>query len=97
MRLAGFRSKHDNSDVLAQFAALFFDSDHASRRFGHPTPQHYFQSLMEEDPLIDIPDAAIMVARVSLLFRGAGSALNRQVQTSDNWLKHAEQCLRERK
>lgn len=93
MRQAGFRSKTNASGALAAYAGLFFDSDHISKAKGFATPQHYFESLMESDPLIVLPDSAIMVARCSLLFRGAGSALSIQVQTSSNWLKHAEAAL----
>lgn len=37
----------------------------------------------------------VMVGRVSVLFRGAGSALNYQVKTADNWMKHAARALRD--
>ena len=123
MRLAGFKTRLDGSDALAEYAVLFFDSDHRSKSKGYSTPQHYFQALMDTDPLIQIPDSAskltaarllhlalvfasnfssisfiycnftVMVGRCSLLFRGAGSALGRQVQTSVNWSKHARQAL----
>ncbi|CAB9508559.1 protein kinase UbiB [Seminavis robusta] len=95
MRAAGFQSKLDEDDTLAEFAGLFFDSDFLYKEKGHDTPQDYFQSLMESDPLTTIPDAAIMVARVSILFRGAGTAINHQVQTSNSWRKHAHQALEE--
>lgn len=58
MRLAGFRSRLDDDRNLAEYAALFFDSDHKSKKLGYATPQHYFQELMESDALLDIPDAA---------------------------------------
>ena len=116
MRHAGFKSKLDADDALAEYAALFFDSDFVHKEKGYATPQHYFQSLMATDPLINIPDSAsksncafscvvhkqprylncfvpVMIARVSLLFRGAGSAINHQVQTSQNWMKHAQKAL----
>ena len=93
MRQAGFSSKTDDDYTLAEYAGLFFDSDHISREKGYATPQHYFQYLMETDPLTNIPNSAIMVARCSLLFRGAGSALNSQVQTCNHWRHHANQAL----
>ena len=46
MRLAGFRAKDDDDETLAEYAGLFFDSDHVSKEKGYSTPQHYFQSLM---------------------------------------------------
>jgi aarF domain-containing kinase len=120
MRRAGFKSRLDADDTMAEYAALFFDSDFVHKEKGYATPQHYFQTLMAADPLINIPDSAsksrvglalavlrkrnrlltisltVMVARVSLLFRGAGSAINHQVQTSHNWKKHAERTLQPR-
>jgi aarF domain-containing kinase len=58
MRRAGFKTKLDGDEILAEYAALFFDSDHVCREKGFATPQDYFQTLMETDPLEDIPDAA---------------------------------------
>jgi aarF domain-containing kinase len=58
MRCAGFRTKFDSDDGLAEFAAIFFDSDHECRKKGFATPQHYFEVLMATDPLIEVPDAA---------------------------------------
>ena len=46
MRRAGFKIKNDNDDTMAQYAALFFDSDHVSKEKGYSTPQEYFQDLM---------------------------------------------------
>ena len=70
MKKAGFQTQFDDDETLSQYAALFFDSDHVSRSKGYATPQHYFSSLMSSNPLLSIPDDAIMVARVSVLFRG---------------------------
>ena len=58
MRLAGFQTKFDKNDSLAEYAALFFDSDFVHKEKGYATPQHYFQSLMASDPLTNIPDSA---------------------------------------
>jgi aarF domain-containing kinase len=58
MRRAGFKSSLDTDDTLAEYATLFFDSDFVHKEKGHATPQHYFQTLMAADPLINIPDSA---------------------------------------
>jgi hypothetical protein len=58
MRRAGFNSRFDSDDTLAEYAALFFDSDFVHKEKGHATPQHYFQALMAADPLTNIPDSA---------------------------------------
>ena len=58
MQAAGFVAK-DNMDYATwtKYATLFFDSDMESQRLGFPTPQLYFVSLMEQNPLMEIPDA----------------------------------------
>lgn len=58
MQAAGFVAQ-DNGDLAmwTKYATLFFDSDLESQRLGFPTPQLYFVSLMEENPLTEIPDA----------------------------------------
>lgn len=67
MRNAGFRTKLDGDEILAQYAALFFDSDHKSKEKGFSTPQHYFAALMETDPLIEVPDAASKFSEAPLV------------------------------
>jgi aarF domain-containing kinase len=59
MRMSGFRTKDNSDDItMTKYARLFFDSDHAARQLGFPTPQQYFASLMAVNPLVDIPDPA---------------------------------------
>lgn len=58
-RDCGFVPRHPgDSDTLAQYAALFFDTDRESRDRGFATPQLYYASLMRTNPLLVIPDAA---------------------------------------
>eukprot|EP00539_Tryblionella_compressa_P000284 CAMPEP_0178736236 /NCGR_PEP_ID=MMETSP0744-20121128/2329_1 /TAXON_ID=913974 /ORGANISM="Nitzschia punctata, Strain CCMP561" /LENGTH=102 /DNA_ID=CAMNT_0020388689 /DNA_START=63 /DNA_END=371 /DNA_ORIENTATION=- len=94
MRELGFQTKHDNDDVLAKYAALFFDSDIEGMKIGCPTPQSYFKLLTETDPLVNVPDVAIFVARSSFILRGMGTLLGKQVQTSTRWYPYAKQALR---
>ena len=58
MQAAGFVAR-DNSDngMWMKYATLFFDSDLESQRLGFMTPQLYFVDLMDQNPLIEIPDA----------------------------------------
>eukprot|EP00977_Amphora_coffeiformis_P010911 scaffold2576_cov175-Amphora_coffeaeformis.AAC.15 len=96
MQAAGFVAQ-DNKDYVmwTKYATLFFDSDMESQRLGFPTPQLYFVSLMEQNPLIEIPDAFVFVARVSFLFRGMGSGIGiPPVCTSHYWLSEARAALR---
>lgn len=58
MRDLGFRTERDDDDVLAKYAALFFDSDTEGQKMGCPTPQSYFKTLTEMDPLLEVPDIA---------------------------------------
>jgi len=58
MRRLGFRTRFDKDEVLARFAALFFDSDSEGKKLGYATPQIYFSTLNQMDQLIDVPDVA---------------------------------------
>ena len=58
MRELGFQTKFEKDDILAKFAALFFDSDSDGKLAGCATPQLYFAKLIEEDPLLNVPDVA---------------------------------------
>lgn len=58
MRNLGFRTKLDKDEVLARYAALFFDSDSEGKRLGCATPQIYFSILNKMDQLVDVPDVA---------------------------------------
>lgn len=93
MRCFGFRSRHDNEENIAKFAALYFDSDVAGRELGYATPQKYLQHLNSIDPMIKVPDAAVFVARTSFLFRGLGALLQQSLHTSHHWHKHAALAL----
>jgi aarF domain-containing kinase len=89
MRQFGFRSRDSNDENTAKFAALYFDSDDAGRKLGYVTPQKYLQYLNSIDPMIEVPDAAVFVARTSFLFRGLGALLQQSLHTSHHWRKHA--------
>lgn len=93
MRNFGFRSRDDNDDIIAKNAALYFDSDAAGKALGCATPQTYLQHLNSIDPMIDVPDAAVFVARTSFLFRGLGALLQQQLHTSKRWRRHAKIAL----
>jgi aarF domain-containing kinase len=96
MQAAGFSARDNaDNDMWTKYATLFFDSDTESQRLGFATPQLYFASLMERNPLTDIPDAFIFVARVSFLFRGMGTGIGiKPVKTSKYWLREAKAALR---
>jgi len=95
MRNFGFRSRDNNDDIIAKNAALYFDSDAAGKAMGCATPQTYLQYLNSIDPMIEVPDAAVFVARTSFLFRGLGALLQQQLHTSKRWKKHANIALEE--
>lgn len=58
MRQLGFRTQFNKDEVLAKYAALFFDSDSEGKMLGCATPQMYFSRLTKMDPLIHVPDVA---------------------------------------
>lgn len=93
MRSFGFRSRDNNDEIMAKNAALYFDSDSEGRKMGCATPQTYLQHLNAIDPMVEVPDAAVFVARTSFLFRGLGALLQQQLHTSRRWSKHAQTAL----
>lgn len=93
MREFGFQSRYNNDANMADFAALYFDSDAAGKKLGYATPQKYLQHLNSIDPMIQVPDAAVFVARTSFLFRGLGALLQQQLHTSTHWRKHAMKTI----
>ena len=93
MRGFGFRSRDNNDEIMAKNAALYFDSDSEGRKMGCATPQTYLQKLNGVDPMVEVPDAAVFVARTSFLFRGLGALLQQQLHTSRRWSKHAHIAL----
>lgn len=95
MRDFGFRSRDNNDEIIAKNAALYFDSDSEGRKMGCATPQTYLQHLNDIDPIAEVPDAAVFVARTSFLFRGLGALLQQQLHTSKRWSKHAHIALEE--
>ena len=96
MRELGFCTKKNDSKVLAQYAGLFFDSDEVGKElYSCPTPQSYFKLLTELDPLVEVPDMAIFVARCGFILRGMGSILGKQIKTSQRWSVYAKQALDE--
>jgi aarF domain-containing kinase len=93
MRSFGFRSRDDNDKIIAKNAALYFDSDSEGRKMGCATPQTYLQYLNSIDPMVEVPDAAVFVARTSFLFRGLGALLQQQLHTAKRWSTHAQIAL----
>eukprot|EP00531_Pseudo-nitzschia_arenysensis_P009620 CAMPEP_0116122852 /NCGR_PEP_ID=MMETSP0329-20121206/4433_1 /TAXON_ID=697910 /ORGANISM="Pseudo-nitzschia arenysensis, Strain B593" /LENGTH=704 /DNA_ID=CAMNT_0003616723 /DNA_START=143 /DNA_END=2257 /DNA_ORIENTATION=+ len=96
MRDLGFSTQKNDSKVLEQYAGLFFDSDEIGKKlYDCPTPQTYFKLLTELDPLVNVPDVAIFVARCGFILRGMGSILGKQIKTSERWSVYAKEALNE--
>ena len=59
MENAGFKLK-DPTDhrTMAHYSSLMFDSDIVSEKMGYSTPQEYFEDLMDNNPLVEMPDAS---------------------------------------
>jgi aarF domain-containing kinase len=89
MRSFGFKTKFSRDDVMVKYARLFFDNDAEGKALGCATPQLYLLKLSMMDPLQDVPDAAVFVARASYMFRGMGSMFNEQICTAHRWANHA--------
>lgn len=97
MRTAGFVLRDASDDeTLRQYATVLFDHDIESQRRGYRIAQEYFAQLMKDNPILSMPEAAIFIARTSLMFRGMGSALGEnQIQTAKYWYKHAQKALQQ--
>ena len=93
MNELGFKTRDNNEENLANFAALYFDSDIAGKKLGYATPQKYLQHLNAKDPMVEVPDPAVFVARTSFLFRGLGALLQQQLHTSQHWKHHAKMAI----
>ena len=92
----GFETKRNDPAILAQFATLFFDSDiDGKTKLGCATPQVYFSLLNKADPLVNVPDVAVFVARSSFILRGMGTLLDQQIRTSMRWAPQAKLALQE--
>ncbi len=68
-----FLSRDSNKENMAHFGALYFDSE--GKILGYATPQKYLMHLNVIDPMVEVPDPAVFVARTSFLFRGLGALL----------------------
>jgi aarF domain-containing kinase len=95
MRSLGFQTQNDDDSIIVQYAKLFFDSDADGKVMDCPTPQSYFKKLTDADPLTNVPDVAIFVARSSFILRGMGTLLDKQIETSSLWGKYAKAALSE--
>jgi len=59
MRQTGFTLRDNTDDwSFLEYARILFDSDEESARLGLPTPQDYFNRLMTDNAMVDVPDSA---------------------------------------
>jgi aarF domain-containing kinase len=90
----GFRFKNNLDHVIRKTAALFFDSDLDRIKLGLPSPQDYLLYLQSLDPMLEVPDAAVFVARASFLFRGMATMIGENhIHTCRRWASHAKFAL----
>jgi len=97
LRDLGFRTQRDRTDVIASLGILFFDTNALCRKAGYLNPQEYFKDLNALDPIVSVPEKAVMVVRTCLLLRGMGSLLQTEVRASEFWAVHAKKALQEEK
>ena len=89
----GFITQRDRTDVIAPLGILFFDTNALCRKAGYLNPQEYFKYLNAVDPIVSVPEIAVMVVRTCILLRGMGSLLQNEVRASDFWSVHARKAL----
>lgn len=51
--------------------------------------------MQEQDPLVEIPNEYVMMARVSVLLRGIASAFGMRLRIAPRWAATAERLLAE--
>lgn len=96
MRRYGFTTLKNDDNILSHYAALWFDTHEHHRKIGIPDPQEFTQILTGIDPIQCTPGSAVAVGKASVLYRGLGSLLQKDVRTSKTWYKYAKNVLLER-
>ncbi len=56
----GFLSRDSNDENMAHFGALYFDSNAEGKILGYATPQKYLMHLNVIDPMVEVPDPAVL-------------------------------------
>jgi aarF domain-containing kinase len=93
MKLAGFRSKNMDPDVMYRYAKVSYDEDNKELTGGVHI-QMFIESLQAQDPIIHLPDQFITVARSSLMLRGLAHSLHQSRSMAQLWKPIAEKVLR---
>jgi aarF domain-containing kinase len=93
-KLAGYRSKRNDADVLYSVSVIGLDQD-GSQVTGGLNIQQYMDKLYAQDPWDDMLDVFVMPSRMSLLLRGVGLMLNHPVSVAKAWRPIAEKLLQD--
>uniref|UniRef100_A0A7S4NNQ9 Protein kinase domain-containing protein n=1 Tax=Guillardia theta TaxID=55529 RepID=A0A7S4NNQ9_GUITH len=88
----GFRTKKMDPYVIQTMAILYFDRDSKDVTQGMDA-RSFVEKLQQRDNFESVPNDYIMVARTSVLLRGLGSRLGKNVSIAKAWRHLAEQVL----
>jgi len=89
-KLLGFRTRHDDPEVIYRLARLSFDRDDAESMVlpdgtAPANVQAYFEALAKLDPMTQMPPNFVMAARNSFLLRGLGTHFGVELRTATLW------------
>lgn len=89
---SGYKSRHNNPDVIYRVSQIAFDQDGAQVT-GGMNIQQYMDRLFATDPWEETLDLFIMPSRMSLLLRGIGLMMNHPVSVAKAWKPIAQEYL----
>jgi len=90
---AGYKSKHMNQDIIYKYAKVAYDEDNPQITEGRHI-QLFMEYLEDTDPVDQLPEDLIMIARVSIMLRGLAHNLQQPRSAARLWRPLAEDVLR---
>ena len=96
MREMGYRTKY-MKDEVTYLLGKFWNDNNSREVVGDMNPQVFIDWCEAEDPVIEVPQDAVMPGRVAFLLRAVGNAFGIDLSMANLWKPIAEQVLRENK
>jgi aarF domain-containing kinase len=88
----GTKTKYMKLEIGYKMACFYNDRDTVDL-CGDKNIAYFIDYLEAEDPMVQLPEAYIMAARVSIMLRGMGNAFGLKLRTSKLWEDEARQFL----
>merc|ERR1712232_787469 len=90
---AGYKSKSMDKDILYKYAKVAYDEDNPEITEGRHI-QLFMEHLENSDPVEQLPEELIMIARVSIMLRGLAHNLQQSRSAAKLWRPIAEEVLK---